>query len=148
MTALLAWAFAVAAGALVTVQAGANAELKRGFGEPVPALIVNYLLGLSVVVAYFLAMRISWPSFEKMGAVPWWAWFGGLAGSAYGVAAILLAGRLGAATLMALVLTGQLVASVILDHFGWVGFEVHPASIGRIAGCLLMLAGLACISMF
>lgn len=148
MSAVIAWAFAMVAGALVTVQAGANAELKRSLGEPVPALIVNYLLGIGAVGAYLLATRVTWPSGEKIAAAPWWAWTGGLAGSVYGIAAILLAGRLGAATLMALVLTGQLVTSVILDHFGWVGFDVHAASVGRIVGCLLLLAGLACISIF
>jgi transporter family-2 protein len=93
-------------------------------------------------------MRVTRPSVEKIAAARWWAWDGGLAGSAYSVSAILLAGRPGAATLMALVLTGQLVASVILDHFGWVGFEVQTASAGRIVSCFLMLAGLACTSVF
>ena len=49
-----------------------------------------------------------------------------------------LGGVLGAT---ALVVTGQLVCSVLLDHFGWLGFTEHAAGIGRIVGCLLMLAG-------
>ena len=57
------------------------------------------------------------------------------------VAAVLLARELGAATLMSLVVTGQLICSVVLDHFGWVGFTEHAAGMGRIVGCLLMLAG-------
>jgi len=55
---------------------------------------------------------------------------------------------MGAATLTALVVTGQLVCAVILDHFGWIGFEVHPAGWGRVLGCILMIAGLAFISKF
>jgi transporter family-2 protein len=42
---------------------------------------------------------------------------------------------------LALVVTGQLVSSVVLDHFGWVGFTEHTAGLGRIAGCVLMMAG-------
>jgi transporter family-2 protein len=143
-----AWGFALLAGALTVVQAGANSRLKQGLEAPMPALPANYLLGLGAVLAYALAARVSWPALGKATGVPWWAWLGGLAGAVYGVAAILLASSLGAATLMALVVTGQLLCSVLLDHFGWVGFEVHPAGWGRLAGCALMVAGFALIARF
>jgi transporter family-2 protein len=148
MGAWIAWPFALVAGALITVQAGANAALKRSFGEPMPALVVNYLLGLALVAGWILVMRVSWPPMERMAQAPWWAWLGGLAGAVYGVAAILLANQLGAATLMALVVTGQLVFSVVVDHYGWIGFELHPAGWARILGCMLMIAGFALIAKF
>ena len=148
MGAWLAWPFALFAGALITVQAGANAALKKSFGEAMPALLVNYLLGLAAVAGYILATRVSWPAAARMAQAPWWAWTGGLAGAVYGVAAILLANRLGAATLMALVVTGQLVCSVLVDHYGWIGFETHVAGWGRILGCGLMIAGFALIARF
>jgi len=88
------------------------------------------------------------PSLEKAVQAPWWAWIGGLFGAVYGVAAVILARPLGAATLTALVVTGQLVGSVTLDHFGWVGFEMHPASWGRLAGCALMIVGLVLVAKF
>jgi transporter family-2 protein len=144
----LAWGFALLAGALITVQAGANSQLKQSLEAPMPALLVNYVLGFSAVLAYALVARVSWPAIGKMAGAPWWACLGGLAGAVYGVAAILLASQLGAATLMALVVTGQLLSSVMLDHFGWVGFEVHPAGWGRTIGCLLMVAGFALIARF
>ena len=66
--------------------------------------------------------------------MPWWAWTGGLSGAVYGLAAVIFASQLGAATLTSLVVAGQLMASVIFDHFGWIGFDVHPAGLGRILG--------------
>ncbi|WP_206664736.1 DMT family transporter [Dankookia rubra] len=144
----MAWGFALLAGALITVQAGANSQLKQSLGTPMPALLVNYVFGFGAVLAYALATRVSWPALVKATGAPWWAWLGGLAGAVYGVAAILLASRLGAATLMALVVTSQLFCSVLLDHFGWVGFEVHPAGWGRVAGCVFMAAGFALIARF
>ena len=143
-----AWGFALLAGALTTVQTGANSQLKQSLDAPMPALLVNYLLGFGAVLAYALAGRVSWPALGKATGVPWWAWLGGLAGAVYGVAAILLASSLGAATLMALVVTGQLLCSVLLDHLGRVGFEVHPAGWGRVAGCAPMVAGFALIARF
>lgn len=111
-------------------------------------MLVNYVFGLGAVLAYSVATRTSWPSLDRVTQAPWWAWLGGLTGAFYGVAAILLANRLGAATLMALVVAGQLLCSVLLDHFGWIGFEVHPAGWGRIIGCMLMVVGFALIARF
>jgi signal transduction histidine kinase len=54
----------------------------------------------------------------------------------------------GRATLTALVVTGPLVCSVVLDHYGWVGFTEHAAGIDRILGCLLMMAGFFLIARF
>lgn len=134
------------AGALVTVQAGSNAQLKQGFGTPMPALLVNYVLGFTAVLGYALLTRVPWPAVGQATSIPWWAWLGGAAGAFYGVAAILLAHSLGAATLMALAVSGQLLASVAFDHFGWLGFEVHLAGWARMAGCLLMIGGFVLIA--
>jgi len=142
------WLFASLAGALITVQAGSNSQLKKSLGEPMPAVMINYVIGFCVVAAYSAVRHAPMVSLDKAGQVPWWAWSGGMLGSVYGVAAVLLASKLGAAPLTALVVTGQLICSVLLDHFGWVGFEAHPAGWGRIAGCALMLAGLTLIAKF
>lgn len=147
----MAWVgsiFAFLAGALVTVQAGSNSQLKQGFGTPMPALLVNYVLGFTAVLGYALIARVPWPALGQIGRAPWWAWLGGAAGAFYGVAAILLANSLGAATLMALAVSGQLLASVAFDHFGWLGFEVHPAGWTRVAGCLLMIGGFVLIARY
>jgi transporter family-2 protein len=148
---MLSWLvvpLAVLAGALTTLQAGSNAALKKSLGEPLPALLINYGLGVGIVVLANLITRQPWPGLAKLSGVPWWAWVGGLAGAAYGLAAILLAYRLGAATLMASVVTGQVVASVLLDHFGWLGFEVHAASVWRLLGAALMIIGVVLVARF
>jgi transporter family-2 protein len=46
------------------------------------------------------------------------------------------------------VVTGQLICSVVLDHFGLLGFELHAVNAGRAVGCLLLLAGFALIWKF
>ncbi|WP_336489461.1 DMT family transporter [Methylobacterium nigriterrae] len=139
---MLAWLlipFAALAGALTTLQAGSNAALKKSLGEPLPALLINY--GLGIVVLANRITRQSWLGFGKLSGVPWWAWVGGLA-------AIVLAYRLGAATLMASIVTGQVIASVLLDHFGWLGFEVHAANVWRLLGAALMIIGVALVARF
>ena len=140
--------FALAAGAVVSVQAGSNAQLKQSLGSPILALVVNYVLGFAGIGAAALIARSHLPTMDGIGRTPWWAWVGGLLGLLYGLAVVLLAHKMGAATLIAILVTGQLICSVILDHFGWMGFELHRASLLRIAGCALMIAGLTLIAKF
>jgi len=145
---LFAYVIAAIAGALITCQTGSNSQLKKSLGNALPALIVNYIVGVTAVVVYTFAKPVPLPAAAKAAEAPWWAWAGGLFGAVYGLTAILLASQMGAATLTALVVTGQLVSSVLIDHFGWIGFDAHPASWPRIAGCTLMVLGLALIAKF
>ena len=49
--------FALAAGAVVSVQAGSNAQLKQSLGSPILALVVNYVLGFGGIGAAALIAR-------------------------------------------------------------------------------------------
>ena len=56
-----------------------------------------------------------------------------------------LAPRLGATSMLAWILAGQMLASLVLDHFGWLGFPVHPINWGRIVGVLMLVGGILLI---
>jgi transporter family-2 protein len=147
----LSWLFfavAFVVGGLITVQTGSNARLKEALGEALPAVIVSSALGVVLLVAVTFGARTPWPSLATLAGAPWWGGLGGVLGAVYAVATVLLARQLGAAPFTALVVSGQLVCSVVLDHFGWVGFTEHAAGVGRIVGCLLMIAGFFLIARF
>ncbi len=137
--------FALIAGALVAVQTGSNARLKEAFGHAVPAVIASSLIGIVLLVAVMVVARTPAPSLAHVTAAPWTAWLGGILGAVYAVVVVVLARYLGAATLTAAVVTGQLICSVVLDHYGLLGYELHAASVGRLVGCLLLLAGFVLI---
>lgn len=142
----LSFPVALLAGAVITLQTGANSRLKEALGHPMPAVIVNYIVGFFAIGVYTLATRVTVPPLDRALQAPWWAWIGGLFGAVYGITAVFLAQLPGTSALTALVVTGQLVCSAVLDNFGWFGFDVHPASWGRIAGCALMVVGLVLIA--
>ena len=48
-------------------------------------------------------------------------------------------------TFAACIILGQLTASVVVDHFGWVGFPQHSVSLQRLAGLGLLAIGLVLI---
>lgn len=107
------------------------------------------MVGVVLTIALVLFMTEKWPTSEAIRNAPWYGWIaGGLLGTTYLTGAILLAPKLGAAALIGLVVAGQIIFSVLLDHFGWIGFEQHSAGFARIAGCLLMLGGVFLISKF
>jgi transporter family-2 protein len=139
---------ALLAGALVTLQTGSNARLKDALGQSLPAVILSSLLGIVFLVVVVLAMRAPVPSLSRATTAPWTAWLGGAFGALYAVTVVVLARELGAATLTALVVAGQLMCSVLLDHYGLLGFELHAISAARVLGCGLMLAGMVLIWKF
>lgn len=138
---------AAAAGVLNTVQSGANASLNKALGQPILAALI---VAATNAVVYLLAVPfvgLAWPS-GRFSNVPWWAWLGGALGATYVLAMIFLAERLGAAIFTGITVTAAIVASVVLDHYGWVGFAQHTAGPWRILGGLLMIGGVALISLF
>jgi transporter family-2 protein len=82
---------------------------------------------------------------RDLGAAPWWVWIGGFLGAFYVLGSVVTAPRLGAAVLFAFILAGQAIASLAVDHFGWVGFEKSPITAGRLAGVVLVAAGVALV---
>src|SRR5215469_1571495 len=138
-TALYALAFV--AGLLLTVQVGLNAALRSAFGNPGTAALANFLVGTAGLFAYLLITRAQWPGRAALSVAPGWVWLGGLLGAFYVGSSVVVGPRLGAAALLALTVFGQLAASLVVDHFGWLGFPQHPLTLTRLAGAALLLVG-------
>ena len=143
---LLALLLALAAGALIALQFAVNAAL-RGFlgGSALFATLVSYGVGTLASLGCLLVMRPALPAWSRIAAAPVWAWTGGANGVGYVTASVLLAPKLGATRLIVLVVAGQLLASVILDHFGLIGYAVRPFNGWRALGCVLLVAAVLII---
>ncbi len=138
---------AVGSGLANPFQSGFNAELNKQLAKPVWATILVYTTGLLALLLVQLFVRETIPS-SKFAEVPWWAWLGGLISIVSTVAGLTLAQRLGSGIFTGASVTAALLTSVLLDHFGLIGFKPHPASPARLAGCALMIAGLWLVSRF
>lgn len=126
-------------GVLLPLQALINAALGRQTAGPLFASLASFLVGTVVLLVAWLATR---PDFamSALTRAPWWAWTGGVIGAVFVASATLLVPRLGAAALICLVVAGQLVGSVVLDHYGVLHARqaVDPL---RIIGLLLVVGG-------
>jgi len=139
------YALAFTAGLVLTVQVGVNATLRACLGNPVMAALTSFLVGLVGLGLFLVLTRASLPAKAALSAVPLWAWAGGLLGAFYVASTIIVGPRLGAAALLALSVLGQLLASLVVDHFGWLGFPQHAISLPRLAGAVLLFAGVLLI---
>ena len=132
---------AVLAGAVLAVQVGVNVQLRNSLGDPITSTLVSFVVGTIGLAVYALATRAPWPTMSSLCDVPAWQWTGGLLGAVYVVSTILVGPRLGAATLLSLVVAGQMIAAMVLDHHGWLGFAQHAVNLWRVTGALLLIAG-------
>jgi transporter family-2 protein len=136
------------AGALMPLQAGVNAQLARWVGHPVTASLVSFAVGTLALFAYTAAARPQLPTLSAVASAPWWVWAGGLLGSVFVTAAAAFAPRLGAATFISITIAGQVLVSILLDHFGAVGFAARPVTAPRLLGALLLVVGVLLVRKF
>jgi len=139
---------AIVAGSLMVVQAACNGALEKALDRPVTVGIVSLGMGMTALALAGLVSNQFELSLGRAAQAPWWAWFGGICGGIALLSQPIAAPRLGAAMYIGLFVTASTVASVIVDHFGWLGFPEHAAGAGRIAGCVLMVLGIALVSLF
>lgn len=136
------------AGALMPLQAGVNAQLARWVGHPVTASLISFAVGTLALFAYTAATRPQLPTLTALSSAPWWVWAGGLFGGVFVTAAAAFAPRLGAATFISITIAGQVLVSILLDHFGVVGFAARPVTAPRLLGVLLLIVGVLLVRKF
>jgi transporter family-2 protein len=95
-----------------------------------------------LLTAIAVSQGAKWIDGNALAGLPWWAWLGGVLGAFNVAMSIFLAPRLGALLLAGSVITGQIVASLLLDKFGWLGYPKIPIDGQRAIGAMLMLCGL------
>ena len=136
-------AVALATGAAISVQALSNSRLREALGTPVWAAIGQFIVGLVLLVIVALATRQPAPDTAALPRMPWWGWLGGGIGALFIVVSIVLTPRLGTALTLATITVGQLVAALVLDHYGLMGAPVVRLSVPRVLGAAFLLAGIA-----
>jgi len=136
---------AAGAGASFVMQQAVNADLRGSIGSAAWAGFVSYAGGTLCMLLLAVALRDVLPTRAVVQQSNWWAWSGGFFGAVYIAISILLVPRLGAATFIALLIAGQMIASLGFDHFGLFGVPRHAADITRLIGAALLVAGVVLI---
>ena len=138
----LLWLLALVAGALIPVQAAANAALSRAFHANVPfSALTLFTVALIATAAAVLVSGAPVPALDDLRGAPWWSLTGGLIVAFYVFSITFLAPRIGVGNAVALIVTGQVAAALTVDHLGLMQSLVVPLTPARVAGGVLMVVG-------
>jgi len=135
----------VAAGVSVALQQVLNANLRMELGSAWWAGLISYLVGSLAMLAGVVLSGDLWLSGAAAARSSWVSWTGGLFGAMFIGVAILMVRRLGAASVLALIVLGQMLGSLTFDHFGLLGIPQHAATPMRLAGAACLLLGVVLI---
>jgi bacterial/archaeal transporter family-2 protein len=136
--------FLLLVGAMLSVQAAANVQLSTATGSPFGASTLQLGIGAALLLAA-AAVAGSLDAFGELDRAEPWHLIGGLGSAVYITSGILLFPRLGAVLTVGLWIAGQMLASLVLDGFGWLGIEEEPLGPAKLAGGLAVLTGAALI---
>src|SRR6185295_5325193 len=137
-----AMAITALVGAMLALQVGMAGTMRGYVGSPMAAALVNFAVGTMFLVVVVALGRGSLAVVAQAGAAPWWAWGAGILGGIYITASATFGSTLGGATFIALIVAGQMIAALALDHYGLLGFPVHPIDAWRVSGALLVICGM------
>jgi transporter family-2 protein len=144
---MILWGYILAFGAGISfvIQQAVNANLRAEIGSAWWAGFVSYLGGTLVMLVIALLLREPLASTSLIGQSRWLSWTGGIFGAIYIAISIFLLPRLGAATVIGLIVAGQMLGSVGLDHFGLFGLQTHTLTTSRALGAAFLVAGVVLI---
>jgi transporter family-2 protein len=135
----------VGMGTLLAAQVGVNSVLRDRTESAILAAMISTATSTTTLLLVTVFARERLPTFSQLADAPWWIWTGGLMGALYVALAPVMADRLGGAFFFALVLVGQMVAALVIDHYGLMGFPQHDVSVPRVIGVGLLVAGVVLI---
>ena len=129
------------AGAVLPFQATSNGAVGKTLGHPLWGAIVSLAVSTLVLLPLLCFLKVPAPRLSNALQGPWWLWIGGVLGAVYVASAAAFSPKLGAGGFIVLVVAGQMIAAVIVDHFGLMGLTSRPVTLVRFAGVALILVG-------
>ena len=145
LNAVLPLLLGIAAGVSIVIQQVLNANLRGALDSTAWSGFASYFVGVVCMAVLVVVLQDPLPPATLTARVPWWAWSGGLFGAIFIGLAILLVPKIGAATFLALVVAGQMLASVTFDHFGLLGLAQRSFDLPRLIGVVLLIGGVILI---
>ncbi len=131
----------ICAGLAVPFQAIINAKLSSEVGHPLIAALISFGGGFLVFLLFMLFGPVKFPSIEQLSSFNPVLLSGGLIGSCFVFAAIVGVPKLGATAWISLIIAGQLVMSLVLDHYGVLGLPIKMINLYRVLGVFLLFTG-------
>lgn len=144
---MIAIAIGLAAGCLLGAQPSVNGQLGLSVAHPLQAALISFASGTTILLVLCLTVGQFPPSFQSPpGNLPWWIWLGGAIGVVMVTTSLIFVPRVGSLPWFAAVMSGQILAALLLDHYGLLGNPKASASPLRLLGAGLMLASVLVVA--
>jgi transporter family-2 protein len=138
---ILFYLLPVFAGIAITIQSGVNSQLRTAIQHPLMAAFISFVVG-TIALAVLLALsKNSIPGLSQYTSVSWYKYTGGLLGAFVVTVTLVSVTQIGAGNMFVLIVAGQLITAVLMDHFGVLGLKASPVSVQKIFGICLLVAG-------
>jgi bacterial/archaeal transporter family-2 protein len=129
-------------GCAIPLQAAINNQLRFHLGaSTLLAAFVSFAVGTAALAAIVTVTGTRWSTIGGLSQARGWQLTGGLLGAVFVFGTTFLAPRIGVAKMLSLLIAGQVIVSLLLDHQGWVGLAVREVTPIRAAGAALVVAG-------
>jgi len=133
------------AGCCIALQATVNGRFRQNLDNPTFAVFFSICGTILCAAIAVVVLRPPVPTWEQFRATQWWNWIGGPLGALIVLAGAMLTPKIGAAAFICAVVAGQLLLSILIDHFGWFGMPVVEANWKRLLGAAFIILGVVCV---
>ena len=134
-------------GLMVALQSAINNQLKIALGgSTLLAALVSFVVGGLCLLGVYWASGQRLSQLALLQNTPWWMLLGGALGAIFVFGSTLLVPRLGLALMISLVVFGQIIMSLVMDHYGWLGVPLREISLTRLLGAGLVLTGVLLVN--
>jgi len=132
----------ILAGLIGGISVGLQAPISGAMGQRVGGTAASFIVHFSgLLLSGLLLFLRGGEKIREWHTLPWYMLGAGVFGVILYVTMSITLPRLGGTMVITLIIIGQLTMGILVDHFGWFGVPVHPVSLGRLAGLLLLLLG-------
>ena len=125
---------------MIAVYQPMNGSVSRIVGSPLLANVVFYFVALVAASAMLFAFG-GLKTMERLRSVPPVLLTAGVMSAVMVLGTIVLLPRLGARRLFLLQVSGQILAAMLIGHFGLMGLPRDPLTLRKLGGGLLLLLG-------
>ena len=138
---ILFYLLPVFAGIAITIQSGVNSQLRTAIQHPLMAAFISFVVGTVALAVLLIFSKDTIPGLSQYAAVNWYKYTGGLLGAFVVTVTLVSVSQIGAGNMFVLIVAGQLVTAVLMDHFGVLGLTPNPVSLQKFFGICFLVAG-------
>lgn len=128
-------------GCFIPFQGIITANLSRQIQHPFGAAFINFFGGMLLFAIAISLSSVALPSAKKITTIPWYLFTGGFVGSVFIFGALFALPKIGASAFFGQIVLGQLIMTLIVDHYGIFGLPVHKIDSARVIGMSLLVSG-------